>query len=103
MGTAIYGSHDELVFELGIVDWLRNVMPTRRVRVKLDDIVRVHAADADHLVTWDGERVLRVGRPRDDRRVVVFELGGESGYDRVIAVADDADDAVAGLHRSGIG
>jgi hypothetical protein len=104
MGTAIYGSYDELVFELSMGDRLRNVMPPKKVRVKLDDVVHVRAADPAHLVSWDGERVLRIGRARDGRKVVVLELAGRScGYDRIVVTVDDADDAVAGLRRSGIG
>jgi hypothetical protein len=104
MGTSIYGRQDELVFELSIADRLRNGRAPSTLRVKLEDIARTRAADPDHLVSWEGERVLRIGRPKDGRKVVVLELTGErTGYDRIIAVADDADDAVAGLHRSGIG
>ena len=104
MGTAIYGSYDELVFELSIGDRFRNGMAPRTVRMHLVDIVHVRSADPAHLVTWPGERLLRIGRPRDRRRVVVLELGGPSaGYDRIVVNVDDADEAVAGLHRSGIG
>ena len=106
MGTTIYGSHDDLVFELSWWDRVRAGLSVRTLRVKLDDVVQVRSADPADLVTWPGERVLRLGRERDGRRVVVFELiahVADGGYDRIIAAGDDADDVVAGLHRSGIG
>jgi hypothetical protein len=105
MGTSIYGSHDELVFELSIADRLRNGLAPRVVRVKLDDIVDAHPADPAHLVSWAGERALWIGRVgRTTERVLVLELVHTAGgYDRVVVVAADADDAVSGLHRSGIG
>ena len=105
MGTAIYGSYDELVFELSFGDRLRNGMAPRTVRVHVDDVVRVHAADPRDLVSWDGERVLRIGRVRRGERVVVLDVRPDSAYDRIVVAGDsaDADASVADLHRRGIG
>ena len=106
MGTAIYGSFDELVFELSFGDRFRNGFAPKTVRVHLGDVVRVHAADpADH-VSWAGELVLRIGRIRAGHRAVVLDLAdvtGDDGYDRIVIADTDADEAVADLHRRGIG
>jgi hypothetical protein len=105
MGTAIYGSYDELVFELSVGDRLRTGVTARTVRVKLDDVTHVWAADPADLVSYAGERVLRIGRVRAGRRVVVLEVlrGRSCAFDRILVANDEADAAVAGLHRSGIG
>ena len=105
MGTAIYGSYDELVIELSIPDRYRNATAVRTHRVKLDDIVRVHAADPADLVSWEGERVLRIGRLWRGERALVLEVSAPDpgSYDRILVASKDADDAVAGLLRSGIG
>ena len=105
MGTAIYGSYDELVFELSIGDRYRNGTAVRTHRVKVDDIVRVHAADPADLVSWDGERVLRIGRLWRGELAVVLEVAAQKpgSYDRILIASKDAEDAVAGLQRSGIG
>jgi hypothetical protein len=105
MGTSIYGSHDELVFELSIADRLRNGLAPRSVRVKLDDICTAHAADPTHLVSWEGQRALWIGRARRTTdRVLVLELVRTAGsYDRIVVCTGDPDAAVRGLHRGGIG
>jgi hypothetical protein len=106
MGTAIYGSYDELVLELSMTDRLRNGLAPRTVRVKLDDVVHARPADPADLVSFAGERVLRVGRIRQGRRVVVLDLATADGgpdVDRILVAVHDPDAAVAGLHRSGIG
>ena len=100
MGTNIYGSYDSLVIELSGLDALR--AGRREVRVTIDDVLQVRSADVGDLVTWDGERVLRLGRRRG-RRVLVLDLAGAASCDRVVVACDDADATAEELQRWGIG
>ena len=101
MGTNIYGSYDELVIELSGLDLVR--AGRREVRVRVDDVWHVRAADPRTLVRWEGERLLRVGRRRGTEPVLVLDLGPDAAFDRIVVGLDDAEQLAADLHRSGIG
>jgi hypothetical protein len=88
MGTNVYGSYDQLVIELGGLD--RWKAGRREVRIALDDVWSVRAADPRDLVTFAGERVLRVGRRNGGAPVLVL-------------ATPEAADLAEGLRRSGVG
>ena len=101
MGTNIYGSYDELVVELrGLDRWKAG---HREVRVGIDDVWAVRAADPASLVSFAGERVLRVGARRRGAPVLVLDLAPRAEFDRIVVGLADAVDAAEGLRRSGIG
>ena len=100
MGTNIYGSYDELVIELHGLDGWRS--RRRELRVRVDDVWQVRSADPHTLVSFDGERVLRLGRPHGGR-VVVLDLVPGAALDRIVVGLEDADVVAADLARWGVG
>jgi hypothetical protein len=101
MGTNVYGSYDQLVIELGGLD--RWKAGRREVRIALDDVWSVRAADPRDLVTFAGERVLRVGRRHGGAPVLVLDLSPSAELDRIVVATPEADDLAEGLRRSGVG
>jgi hypothetical protein len=100
MGINVYGRYDELVIELSGWDRLRT--GRSEVRIDVDDVWFVRAADAADLVTLADERVFRTGVRRRGP-VLVMELREGAPFDRLVLTLEDAASMAADLRRWGVG